>query len=71
MRSSGAAAGTIVEKNIAVPMSDGVTLRVNVFRPDHVAPVVMSRFPPRTRRDTQPARTAVPRPPHRRAHRPR
>jgi predicted acyl esterase len=55
MRSSGAAAGTIVEKNIAVPMSDGVTLRVNVFRPDHVAPVVMSRFPPRTRRDPQPA----------------
>jgi hypothetical protein len=26
-------------------MSDGVTLRVNVFRPDHVAPVVMSMTP--------------------------
>lgn len=31
----GAAASTVVEKNVAVPMSDGVTLRVNVFRPDH------------------------------------
>jgi uncharacterized protein len=45
MRSTAAAAGMIVEKNVAVPMSDGVTLRVNVFRPDHVAPVVMSMTP--------------------------
>jgi len=35
----------IIEKNIPVPMSDGVVLRVNVFRPDHVAPVVMSMTP--------------------------
>ena len=28
MRSTAAAAGIIVEKNVAVPMSDGVTLRV-------------------------------------------
>jgi predicted acyl esterase len=26
-------------------MSDGVTLGVNVFRPDHVAPMVMSMTP--------------------------
>ncbi|MBV8177506.1 MAG: CocE/NonD family hydrolase [Mycobacterium sp.] len=45
MRSTGAAAGIIVEKNVAVPMSDGVTLRVNVFRPDHRAPVVVSMTP--------------------------
>jgi uncharacterized protein len=38
-------AGIIVEKNVAVPMSDGATLRVNVFRPDNVAPVVMSMTP--------------------------
>jgi predicted acyl esterase len=45
MRPTTAAAGMIVEKNVAVSMPDGVTLRVNVFRPDHVAPVVMSMTP--------------------------
>jgi uncharacterized protein len=45
MRSTVAAAGMIVEKNVGVPMSDGVALRVNVFRPDHVAPVMMSLTP--------------------------
>jgi predicted acyl esterase len=35
MRTTAAAAGMIVDENVAVPMSDGVTLRVNVFRPDH------------------------------------
>jgi predicted acyl esterase len=43
--SAAATADMIVEKNVAVPMSDGITLRVNVFRPDHVAPVVMSMTP--------------------------
>jgi predicted acyl esterase len=45
MTRSTAQAGIIVAKNVAVPMSDGVTLRVNVFRPDHPAPVVMSMTP--------------------------
>jgi uncharacterized protein len=45
MRSTITTAGMIVEKNVAVPMSDGVILRANVFRPDHVAPVVMSMTP--------------------------
>jgi predicted acyl esterase len=45
MRSTATAAGIIVEKHVVVPMSDGVTLRINVFRPDHVAPVVMSMTP--------------------------
>jgi len=44
MRSTGPA-DIIVDKNVAVPMSDGVILRVNVFRPDHPAPVVMSMTP--------------------------
>jgi len=35
----------IIEKNVPVPMSDGVVLRVNIFRPHHVAPVVMSMTP--------------------------
>src|ERR1700745_3536251 len=43
MRST--AAGIIVEKNVAGPMSDGVTLRVNVFRPEHAAPVMLSMTP--------------------------
>jgi predicted acyl esterase len=45
IRHSRAATGMIVEKNAPVLMSDGVTLRVNVFRPDHPAPVVMSMTP--------------------------
>ncbi len=46
MRRSSAGAGTVVEKDIAVTMSDGVVLRLNVFRPrDVVAPVVMSVTP--------------------------
>ncbi len=44
MRST-APAGMIVDKNVAVPTSDGTTLRVNIFRPDHAAPVVMSMTP--------------------------
>jgi predicted acyl esterase len=32
----------IVERDVPVPMSDGITLRVNVFRPEGVVPVVMS-----------------------------
>ena len=35
----------IVERDVAVQMPDGITLRVNVFRPDAVAPVVMSMTP--------------------------
>jgi uncharacterized protein len=35
----------IIERDVAVRMSDGNTLRVNVFRPDRVAPVVMSMTP--------------------------
>jgi predicted acyl esterase len=35
----------IIEKNIPVPMSDGVVLRVNVFRPQDIAPVIMSMTP--------------------------
>jgi predicted acyl esterase len=44
MRRTGA--GIVIEKNVPVMMSDGVTLRLNVFRPhDVVAPVVMSVTP--------------------------
>jgi predicted acyl esterase len=43
----------IVERDVAVQMSDGITLHVNVFRPDVVAPVVMSMTPTvKTRRPT-------------------
>lgn len=35
----------IIEKDTPVRMRDGVILRVNVFRPEHVAPVVMSMTP--------------------------
>jgi uncharacterized protein len=35
----------IVERDVAVRLSDGTTLRVNVFRPDGVVPVVMSMTP--------------------------
>jgi predicted acyl esterase len=35
----------IVEKNVPVTMSDGAVLRVNVYRPPHRAPVVMSMTP--------------------------
>lgn len=35
----------IVERDVAVQMPDGITLRVNVFRPDAAAPVVMSMTP--------------------------
>ncbi|MDT5067728.1 MAG: uncharacterized protein QOK02_3883 [Mycobacterium sp.] len=36
----------VIEKNVAVTMSDGVTLRLNVFRPgDGAAPVVLSVTP--------------------------
>ena len=35
----------IVERDVPVQMPDGITLRVNVFRPDAVAPVVMSMTP--------------------------
>lgn len=35
----------IVHKNVPVPMSDGVVLRVNIFRPDEAAPVVLSMTP--------------------------
>jgi uncharacterized protein len=45
MNRSTQASGMIVNTNVAVPMSDGVILRVNVFRPPHVAPVVMSMTP--------------------------
>jgi predicted acyl esterase len=39
-------AGMVIEKSVPVAMSDGVTLRLNVFRPrDVVAPVVMSVTP--------------------------
>jgi hypothetical protein len=43
MRRSTAVAGIIVEKNVGVPMSDEVTLRVNVFRSDQVTPGTRSR----------------------------
>jgi predicted acyl esterase len=43
MRRTTAGAGIVIEKNVSVMMPDGVTLRLNVFRPrDVVAPVVMS-----------------------------
>jgi predicted acyl esterase len=46
MRRTTAGAGIVIEKNVSVTMSDGVTLRLNVFRPrDVVAPVVMSVTP--------------------------
>jgi putative CocE/NonD family hydrolase len=35
----------IVDKNVAIRMSDGVTLRVNVYRPTGVAPVILSMTP--------------------------
>ena len=35
----------IVERDVPVQMPDGITLRVNVFRPAAVAPVVMSMTP--------------------------
>jgi predicted acyl esterase len=35
----------LVERDVPVCLSDGTTLRVNVFRPDAVAPVVMSMTP--------------------------
>lgn len=35
----------IVERDVPVQMPDGITLRVNVFRPDAVAPVLMSITP--------------------------
>jgi uncharacterized protein len=37
--------GIVIEKNVPVRMSDGVVLRVNVYRPNHPAPVVMSVTP--------------------------
>jgi predicted acyl esterase len=44
MRRTGA--GIVIEKNVPVTMSDGVMLRLNVFRPlNVVAPVVMSVTP--------------------------
>jgi uncharacterized protein len=46
MNRTAARAGIVVEKGVEVAMSDGVTLRLNVFRPrDAVAPVVMSVTP--------------------------
>jgi hypothetical protein len=46
MRRTTAGAGIVIEKNVSVTMSDGVTLRLNVFRPrDVVVPVVMSVTP--------------------------
>jgi len=46
MRRITAGPGIVTEKNVPVIMSDGVTLRLNVFRPrDVVAPVVMSVTP--------------------------
>ena len=35
----------IVERDVAVQASDGVTLRINVFRPAEVAPVILSMTP--------------------------
>ena len=46
MRRTTAEADIVIAKDIAVPMSDGVILRLNVFRPsDVVAPVLMSVTP--------------------------
>ena len=35
----------ILDKNVPVTMADGVTMRINVFRPHQVAPVVTSMTP--------------------------
>jgi uncharacterized protein len=45
MKPSAPVPGMVIEKSVPVPMSDGVVLRVNVYRPQYPAPVVMSVTP--------------------------